>query len=212
LKQLSGKSMAVSSATGLPRVVAQLILQKNGVDPKSVKYVNSGDNANRYKAVVTGTVDSASIPSDFVPQAKKDGVNVLAYAAAEVPQYPRFTIIARSDFLKKNPKAASAYLAGIIEGERYAFDHPDEAKALAAKALGGDTKADSPPVTNMYDQIVKEKLVNRNAEIPTSMLTYLQQTLIDIGEMTKPLDLSTLYTDQYRQAALKLVDKQSGSS
>lgn len=212
LDQLNGKSMGVSSATGLPRVVADLILRKHGVDPNSVKYVNGGANADRYKQVVTGTVDSASIPSDFVPNAQADGLHILALAADEVPQYPRFTNVVRDDYLKSNAACVSAYLAAQIEGERYAFDHPDEAKQISAEALGGNTTPTSPTVTSMYQQIVSGNLVNKDDSIPRADLDFLQNTLVQTGQLNQPVDLNKIYDDQYRQQALKLVnDKQPGS-
>lgn len=208
MAELSGHSMGVSSATGLPNVVAELMLKKNGVNPSTMHFVNTGNNAQRFEEVVNGTLDSASVPSDFVPQAKKAGLNVLALASHEIPLYPRFTIIARDDFLAAHPQAAVGYLAGVIQGERYAFAHPNQAKALAAKALGGKATPSSPSVVNMYDQIVSDKLVNRNGQIPMSMLQYLQTTLINIGLLKKPLNLNTIYVDTYRQQAVQKVNAQ----
>ena len=97
--------------------------------------------------------------------------------------------------------------ATIIQGERYAFDHPDQAKQLSAQALGGNTTPNSPAVVDMYNQIVKDKLVNRNATIPMAMLQYLQQTLLSTGLISKPLSLNTVYDDHYRQQAITLVSK-----
>lgn len=212
LDQLNGKSMGVSSATGLPRIVADLILRKHGVDPNSIKYVNSGANADRYKQVVVGTTDSASIPSDFVPNAQADGLHVLALAADEIPQYPRFTNVVRDDYLKSHAACVSAYVAAQIEGERYAYDHQDEAKQIAAQALGGNTTPDSPSVTDMNQQIVNGNLVPKDDSIPRADLDFLQQSLVQTGQLTQPVDLNKVYDDQYRQQALKLVDeKKSGS-
>jgi len=207
LAELKGHSMGVSSSTGAPRVIAELILEKHGINPSSIKFVNTAANAQRFEEVIEGAVDSASVPSDFLPQAKKAGLSVLALSAHEIPLYPRFTFIARTSFLDAHPKAAIGFLAGVIQGERYAFDHPQQAKELAAKALGGKTTASSPSVVDMYNQIVKDKLVNRNGSIPMSMLQYLQKVLLKVGLLQKPLNLSTLYDDQYRQKAVALVNK-----
>lgn len=205
LKDLVGKSMAVSTPTGLNQVVAELILKKNGIDPTSVTYVNAGSNANKFEALVAGTVDAASIPSDYVPLAPKNGLHVLALAANVIPQYPRWSIIARNSFLQAHPKAATDYLAALIKGERYAFAHPQAANALAAKTIGGNTKASDPTVTDMYTQIVQGKLVNKTGDFPLNQLSYLQQSLIQLGLLKTPVPVSKVYNDTYRQAALKLI-------
>lgn len=205
LQQLQGKSIATSSTTSLNTIVASLILKKNGIDPSTIKWVNAGSNADKYKAVVNGVTVGASAPSDYIPQAKKDGVNVLTTAAKDLPEYPRWTVIARDDFLSAHADAATCYLAALMRGERYAFDHPDEAKALAAKDIGGGTTATDPIVTDMYQQIVDDKLINRNAEVPVAKLDFQQQALIDLGLLKAKIPLDKIYDDQYRQAALKLV-------
>ena len=205
LNELVGKTMAVSAPTGLNQVVAELILQKHGIDPKSVHFVNAGSNANKFQALVAGTVDSASIPSDYVPLAPKYGLHILALASNEVPLYPRWSIIANDAFLSAHPNAAVGYLAAMIKGERYAFAHPQAADALAAKTVGGNTKASDPTVTDMYKQIVQGKLVNKTAEFPLAQLSYEQQNLVQLGLLKKPVPVAQVYTNQYRTAALKLV-------
>lgn len=205
LKDLEGKTMAVSSSTGLPEIVAQLIFKKNGIDTSTIKWVNAGSNSDYYKAVLNGVTAGASAPSDFIPQAKKDGVHVLATAAQEVPLYPRWTVIGTDKFLSAHPDAATCYLAAMMRGERYAFDHPDEAKALAAKTLGGTTKPTDPIVTDMYQQIVSDKLINRNAEFPVAKLEYQEDALISLGLLKSRLPQDKIFDDKYRQAALKLV-------
>lgn len=205
LKDLEGKPFAISTSTGLPAIVAQLILKAKGVDTSKIKWVNSGSNPDRFKAVVTGVVAGASSPSDYVPEAKKDGVNVLALASDVVPLYPRFAVVATDSFLKAHGDAATCYLASMIRGERYAFDHESEANALAAKYLGGSTKPDDPIITNMYQQIVQDKLINRDAAFPVDKLTYQEQALINVGLLKSKVPLDKVYDDQYQKAALKQV-------
>lgn len=207
LSQLEGKSMAISSPIGLPALVAQLILQDAGVPWKSIKPVNAGGNADRYKAVVAGTADAASSPADYVPQAKKDGVNVLALSMDVIPKYPRYMIIARSESLKNKGDLATKYMAGLIEGLRYALDHPDEQMAISAKAL--KTTADDPMVTYMQKLVTSKKLIDPNGGIDMDMVKFQEKVLRDSGQLTKDLDVTTLVDDSYQQAALKLLDNKS---
>lgn len=205
IKQLAGKSVGISSPTGLPALVAQLIFEDAGVDWSSIHPVNAGGNADRYRAVVAGTADSASSPADYVPQAEQDGVNVLALSSDVIPEYPRYMIIARNESLQQRPEAATRYMAGLIEGLRYAYDNPDEAKALAAEAL--KTTADDPMVTYMHDLIVDAKLVDPDGGIPLDKLEFQEKVLRMSGELTGDLDLSALVDDQFQKAALELLNK-----
>lgn len=203
ISDLKGKSMAISSPTGLPALVAKLMLRNDGVDWSSIKPVNAGGNPDRYRAVVAGTVDATADAADYIPQAKADGVNVLGLSADVIPDYPRYMIIARNDSLKKKGDLATRYLAGLIEGLRYAYAHPDEAKAISAKALG--MSPDDPMVTYMQDLIVQKKLVDPNGGIDMQKLDYLEKVLLESGDLTKPVDVKSLVDDSYQKAALKML-------
>lgn len=206
LKGIEGHTLAISSPVGLPAIVAKEMLKRAGVDLSKIKYVNAGGNADRYRAVVAGSADAAASPADYVPNAEGDGVNVLALSVDTLPEYPRSATIVLDKALKEKPQCAKAYLAGTIFGDRYAYSHPDEAKALAAKTM--KIAADDPVITYMYDLISKKKLVSPDAEMPKASLEYLSSLLVDMGELKKPADLSTLVDDSYRQDALQMVSKE----
>lgn len=207
VKDLQGKTVAISSATGLPAVVADLILSQAGVDLNKVKWVNGGSNADRYKAVVTGTADAASSPADFVPQAAKDGVKVLALSPDIIPDFPRYTILASDKAIQNNGDAITRYLAGLMDGLRYALDHQSEEEAISAKAM--KTTADAPEITHMFDLVTKDKLINRDAEVPMAKLQYLNNALVKLGQLKKPVDLDSLVDTSLQEAAVKLVDQGS---
>lgn len=204
LKDLEGKTVAISSQTGLPAQVADLMLKKAGVDLSKVKWVNGGGNADRYKAVVAGVADAASSPADYVPNAEKDGIQALALSPDSIPDMLRYTILARNEVLETNGEAVTRYLAGLMAGLRYAYDHPDEAKQISADAL--KTTPDDPAVTAMYDMVTKYQLVNRDAGVPMEKMNYLNDALVEIGLIDKPVDINNFIDLSFQQAAVKLVD------
>lgn len=204
LSEMEGKSIGISSPTGMPALVAQLMIESAGVEWDSVEKVNAGGNVDRYRAVVAGTADAASSPADYVPMAEEDGVNVLALSSDIIPDFPRYMIIARNESLKAKPDAAKAFLAGHIEGLRYALDHPDEAKQMAAEKL--ETTVDDPSVTYLNDLVIDNGLLNPDAAIDMKKLEYQMKVLVDAGQMEGTLDLSTVVDDSYQQEALKMVD------
>lgn len=203
LADLEGASMAVSSPTGLPAIVANLMLEDAGVDLSTLEYLNAGGNADRYRAVVAGTADAASSPADFVPQAEEDGVKVLGLSSDVIPDYPRYMIIARQESLEEKPEAAVRYLAGLVEGLRYAYDNEEEARQLAAESMGTDP--DDEIVQYMHDLIVEQELVSPNADVMMDKLRYQEQVLRDAGELTEDVDLEGLVDDSYLEQALERV-------
>lgn len=202
LGQLRGRSMAISSPTGLPAVIANAMLARAGVSGGSLQRLNGGGNADRYRAVVAGTTDSASSPADYVPRARRDGVNVVALSTDVMPDYPRYSIIARNDRLAAKPQAARRYLAGLMDGFRYAYAHPDQARALAAKQAG--TTPDDPYITYMNDLILHKRLVDPDAGVARSRLAYLSRMLTKAGQLRHPADLDRLIDDRPQRDALAM--------
>lgn len=208
VEQLKGKTVAISVPNSLPAQVLQGIMLKKNVPLDSVKYVNAGGNADRYKAVVAGTADAAISPTDFVPQAKKDGINVIALSTDILPEFPRFTILANGKSLKDNPQGMIRFMAAQSEGLQYAVDHPDEASALTAKTLG--TTPTDPMVTYATDDIIKNKLVAPDLAIPVDETKALQDLLITLGQLKQKINLDDFVDPSYREKALQL--KQSKGS
>lgn len=205
IADLKGQSIAISSPTGLPALAAQLMLKDGGVDWSDIKPVNAGGNPDRYRAVVAGTVAATADATDYTPNAKKDGLNVLALSADVIPDYPRYMIIARDDSLKKKGDLATRYMAGLIEGLRYAYDHADEAAKISAKAAG--VSPDDETVTYTQDLIVDKKLVDRDGGIDIAKLKFLEQVLRGAGQVKEPVDVTKLVDDTYQKAALERLGK-----
>lgn len=205
LADLEGRSMAISSPTGMPALVAELMVESAGVDWNSLEHVNAGGNADRYRAVVAGTADAASSPADYVPMAEDDNVNVLALASDIIPDYPRYMIVAGNQVLEDKPDAVVRFLAGHIEGLRFAHENPEETMQLAADAL--ETTIDDPNVTWLHELVVEEGLVDLDAGIDIGKLEFQLEVLVDTGQMEGTLDLNSIIDDSFQQRALEMVEE-----
>ncbi|MBO0875546.1 MAG: ABC transporter substrate-binding protein [Pseudonocardia sp.] len=204
VKDLAGATLGIATPNSLPTVTAKAILMASGVDPGSVKLVNSGGSPDRYHAVVGGVVDAASSPLDYVSQAKTDGVKVLAKAKDTVPRYPRYVLVARKDFLAEHPDGAVGLIAGLVEGIRYGLDHEQEAEALAAKTVGG-LSANDPRVTSLYREFKDGGYLASNGEIPVDGIKYVADLQFRLGLADKVIDPTPLIDDSFRHRAIAQV-------
>ncbi len=198
--ELTGKSIGVSAPGSLPDILMRAMLKAKGVDPKSLVVVNAGADAERYQAVKAGKVDAMAASSEFVPQARKDGVNVLGFAKDIVPQYPRFFIVANGKSLRDKPEAAVGFLAGEMEGLSYALTHREETLALTAKTIR--VPPDNTRITYLYDEIKNARMVSPTLEIPRDKIAWLQEFRIELGLQKERVNLDTLLDDSFRQKAL----------
>ncbi|RJF86361.1 ABC transporter substrate-binding protein [Oleomonas cavernae] len=205
LADLSGATIGVGGPAALPAVVAKAMLMAKGVDLASVTFANSGGSPDRYRAVVNGLVDAASSPSDYIGRAEADKVKVLAMAKDVVPDYPRYALITSSAFLHtENGEGVVGLIAGLIQGMRYAVDHPDEANALSAATVGG-LAPDDPSILAAYREFKEGGYLALNGEIPVKQMKYLADLQAKLGISSAPVNVDPLVDDSYRQQAVARV-------
>ncbi|MEO3875676.1 ABC transporter substrate-binding protein [Nonomuraea sp. B12E4] len=200
LAAMGGTTLGVSTPTGLPAVVAKAMMLQSSVDPSSVKLVNSGGSADRYKAVVAGQIQVASAPLDYTAQAAKDGVKLLGRAKDVVPDYPRYALITRDDVLQSKGTAVTGLIAGLVEGMRYADAHADEAKALAAKTL--KVPVTDPMIAETYKEFHDGGYLAMNGEIPVKQIKYIADLQVKLGISKAAVPVDPMVDDSYRQKAI----------
>lgn len=209
LQDLPGTSMAASIPAGLPAIAARAMLTSLGITNSNIKMINVGSNADRLKALVAGSVTSASAPTDYVPEAEKEGLSVLTTAVASAPNYPRFLVIANASSLATRAKGAEGYLAGTMLGLRYAVSHPKQTEALTAKEIG--VSANNAIVKYGYTYTVGHHLLALNAQVPTSKVKWIANFIYQIKVIPQPLNLSSVIDTTYQAKALKLVGSSASS-
>lgn len=201
LKDLQGKLIGVSKPGALPEIIVKAMLEAEGLDSNSIKLVNAGGDAQRYQALVQGKIDAVANGSEFVPQAEKDGVKVLAYASDIVPKYPRFVIVSSEKALKEKKDAAVGFLAGEMEGLTFALENRDEAIKLASKTI--DVPENDPRILSIYDEVKEKGYLSPKSEIPKEQISWLQDFLFKLGNIDKKVDLDSVIDESFREKALK---------
>ncbi|WP_174735217.1 ABC transporter substrate-binding protein [Mesobacillus harenae] len=203
-KDLEGKIVGISKPGALPEIIVKAMLMEEGLDPASVTFVNAGGDVQRYQALMGGKVDAIASASEFVPQAEKDGINVLGYAADIVPMYPRFVIVSSEKALTEKPDAAAGFLAGEMEGLTYALNNRDEAIKLAAKTI--DVPEDNVRINSIYDEVKEKGYLSPKSEIPVDRIEWLQDFLFELGSIEKKVDLNTVIDESFRKKALEMAE------
>lgn len=202
---LRGEKIGVSLPGSLPDVVVRAMLEGEGLDPKSVKAVNVGHDAQRFQAVSAGRVAAAAVSSEFVPRAEASGgkLHVLGSAEEMVPKYPRFYIAANGDSLEEKPDTAVRFLAATMQGISHAAANRDEALKLSAKTLKTEPSDES--LTYLYDRIEEYEAAAPRCEIPMDKLSWLQDYRIKAGLQKEKVDLEELVDPSFKKKALDRV-------
>jgi NitT/TauT family transport system substrate-binding protein len=203
MDQLKGKTMAISSPAAFPDLFARGALDHFGVPEDSVKFASLGGDLDRYKALVAHLVDAAVVSGEYTPIAEKEHIKMLVSAKDALPHFVRMCEYMLGSTIKARPDDAAKFLAGEILGLRYAVANKD-AVVKATQEITS-TKPDDPRPAYMYDLAMEQHYIGTELPIPTDDLQWMNELLVKVGNIPKPLDMSKVIDPKPREDALKLV-------
>lgn len=127
---LAGKNVGISGLGSLPQIVTNLALKQNGVDWKSVNYVNLPPDALQ-EAATNGQVDAILPTSVFFTKAVSEGFRPLGQGTQEFfPGAPQIVWVASTQYLEQNADAVKAFNEAMAEANDYANANPDEVRKV----------------------------------------------------------------------------------
>jgi ABC-type nitrate/sulfonate/bicarbonate transport system substrate-binding protein len=138
-KQLKGKKVAVSRFGSGSHFQTNLALKDGGLDPeKDVTVLQIGNSGARITAILSGAVDGTIMAADFVPKAKREGLNVLADLADTKIEYPFLSLHMVGSYIDRNLRSAKALIRGMSESIRALQTDTANAKVAIRAALKTD--------------------------------------------------------------------------
>lgn len=129
-KDFVGKTIAVPGLNAVLHVAAQIWLDKGGVDPKKVRFVEA-PLATMSDLLKAGQVDAAVGIDPFLPRMIDQGIaKHVAYFLSEVAadQQTMFYATTR-DWASKNPKDVTAFRVSLKQASDFIAANPDKARA-----------------------------------------------------------------------------------
>ena len=203
MDQLKGKTIAISSPGAFPEIFAKGALAHFNIPEDAVKYASLGGDLDRYKALVARVADAAVVSGEYVPIAAKEHIKILVSAQEALPLFVRMCLHATGKTLAARPQDAAKFLAGEMLGLQYAATHRDDAIEVAQEVA--DIKPDDPRPAYIYDLAVRQKAIGTDVPIPMDKFEWLNNELVRIGSLPKPMDLAKVLDGKPREDALKLV-------
>ncbi len=201
-EDLKGKILAISSPGALPDLLARAVLEKYGISAGDMRFAVMGSDSDRFKAVSAGIVDAAAASTEFAPLAEKAGIKLLVHAHDVVPDYIRFCTFVSGRTLNQRGDDAARFLAAEMAAWRFALDHRDKTIALAHDVTGS-TPDDARPAY-IFDEVKRYSAVDPTMPIPLDKLTWMHDLLIKTGNLTKPVEITSLIDERARARAIEL--------
>jgi NitT/TauT family transport system substrate-binding protein len=201
VKDLKGKSIAVSSPNTMPDLLARAALEANGVPVSSVKLAAVGGDRDRYQALIGGVVQAAVVSNEYQPIAPKD-VHLLLAGRDALPKFLRVCIASTASKLKARGDDAVKFLATEMDALNYALTHKAETVALTKEIT--HAKPGDPRAAFVYDDAVAHHEVDPTLPLPKDKLDWVQGQLVKAGKLKAPLPIDSVIAPEYREKALKL--------
>lgn len=200
VRDLAGKTVAVSGIGSISYHIPRIILERNGVDPEKLNYVMAGSNADRFKALLTGKVDATVVGNiEAAKLSSYPDIVDLVTVAKVVPEIPFTFGMAREDFIQKEPETMYRLAKGMIEANRWIADNKAGTVRIAAKIIPDEMPE---VLSRAYDQ-ADPHLWGLNGDISEASYKFTSDFLVKVGFMTAPLSYEQFFDRRFIDRALK---------
>ena len=201
-EDLKGEKVLGGRKGGMPEMVFEYILKKNGIDPQKDLTIDQSIDFGSTAAAFTGD-DSAAYTVEFEPSAtilEKEGAGYVVASLGEASGYVPYTSYsAKASYMKENPEIIQKFTDALQKGMDYVQSHtPEEiAEVIAPQFKETDLETITAIVKRYYDQDTwKENLI-----FEKDSFELLQDILEDAGELTDRTAYENLVHTEYAQKA-----------
>jgi NitT/TauT family transport system substrate-binding protein len=205
IRDLKGKSIAVSSPGSFPDMLARVALAKFNLSASDVMLAAVGGDRDRYAALIGGVVDAAVVSNEYLPLPASKNFKMLLSGSDAGPNFLRVCMFSTGKVLAARREDGIRYLTAQSKALRYALSHRDETLALTREA--SDTKPDDPRPAFVFDDAVRTGAIAPDLPIPMDKLAWMQDQLVELGQIPKAGDLARMVDTEIRAEAMKRVGK-----
>jgi len=204
-EDLKDKKVLGGRKGGMPEMVFEYILRKNGLDPQKDLTIDQSIDFGYTAAAFTGDI-SADFTVEFEPSAtalEKEGAGyVVASLGVDSGYVPYTSYSAKTSYMEKNPEIIQKFTNALQKGMEYVQSHtPEEiAEVIAPQFAETDLDTVTAIVKRYYDQDTWKS----NLIFEKESFELLEDILEDSGELSERVSYEDLVTTKYaREAAEK---------
>ena len=201
-EDLKGKKVLGGRKGGMPEMVFEYILRKNGLDPQKDLTIDQSIDFGSTAAAFIGDA-SADFTGEFEPSAtalEKEGAGyVVASLGVDSGYVPYTSYSAKTSYMQKNPEVIQKFTNALQKGMEYVQTHtPEEiAKVIAPQFAETDLDTVTTIVKRYYDQDTWKS----NLIFEKESFELLEEILEDAGELNERVAYEDLVTTEYAEKA-----------
>ena len=201
-EDLKDKKVLGGRKGGMPEMVFEYILRKNGLDPQKDLTIDQSIDFGPTAAAFTGDV-SADFTVEFEPSAtalEKEGAGyVVASLGVDSGYVPYTSYSAKTSYMEKNPEIIQKFTNALQKGMEYVQSHTPEEIAKVIAPQFAETDLDT--VTAIVKRYYVQDTWKSNLIFEKESFELLEDILEDSGELSERVSYENLVTTKYAQEA-----------
>ena len=198
---LNGKKILGGRAGGMPQMVFEYILKKNGIDPKTDLEIDQSINFGLTAAAFTS--DDSDYTVEFEPFAtglEMEGNGYVVASLGEESGYVPYTAYcAKKSYLAENPEIVRKFTNAIQKGMDYVNAHSAEEIATVIHPQFKETPYEN--VVKIVERYKAQDTWKEDLVFEKESFDLLQNILEEAGELKERVPYEALVTTEFAAAA-----------
>ena len=200
---LKGTKVLGGRAGGMPQMVFEYILKKNGIDPKTDLTIDQSNAFGLTAAAFTSS--DADYTVEFEPYATSLELEGQGYVVASLGTdsgyVPYTAYSANKSFVEENPELIQKFTNAIQMGLEYVNSHSSEEIAKTIQPQFEETPLEN--ITAIVERYKAQDTWKEDTIFEESSFDLLQNILEEAGELPKRVPYEDLVTTEFSKEALQ---------
>ncbi|MCD7967627.1 MAG: ABC transporter substrate-binding protein [Clostridiaceae bacterium] len=200
---LKGKKVLGGRAGGMPEMVFEYILKKNGIDPSTDLTIDQSINFGLTAAAFTSS--DADYTVEFEPFAtgleKEGNGHVVASLGVDSGYVPYTAYSVKKSYLEKNPDTIQKFTNAIQKGLEYVNTHSAEEIAKVIQPQFKETDEDT--IATIVGRYKDQDTWKDDTVFEQDSFELLENILEEAGELNERVPYDKLVTTEFSQEAAK---------
>ena len=201
-EDLKDKKVLGGRKGGMPEMVFEYILRKNGLDPQKDLMIDQSIDFGSTAAAFSGDT-SSDFTVEFEPSAtalEKEGAGyVVASLGVDSGYVPYTSYSAKTSYMEKNPEIIQKFTNALQRGMEYVQTHTPEEIARVIAPQFAETDLDT--VTTIVKRYYDQDTWKSNLIFEKESFELLEDILEDAGELKERVSYENLVTTEYAAKA-----------
>ena len=194
--------MNMVSTGGMPQMVFEYVLKKNGIDPEKDLTIDQSIDFGSTAAAFSGGKGDFTV--EFEPSAtalETENAGYVVASLGEASGYVPYTAFsAKKSYLYDNPEIIQSFTNALQKGMDYVNNHTPEEIAQVIQPQFAET--DLPQITTIVKRYHEQDTWKEDLIFTQDAFTLLQDILMEAGELQKPVPYEDLVTVDYAEVVV----------